>query len=407
MPTCELITIGTELLGGRTLNTNAQFLAKRITDLNLEVAYQTSCLDRESDICQTLQLAFRRSDLILVTGGLGPTPDDITREAVASYFRCDLKFNPGQYRQIVRHFRSARHQVPLMTRREAFFPAIAKPLLNRFGIALGFYVLQKKKLLVALPGVPRELIGMYETRVKPLIKRVFRNRPQIHSFEAHIIGLYETEIIRRLGKSFFRGRTFDFGIYPEIGEVTIRLKARAGRLISVLRRELMRKLGHSIYGFESESIAQVIGRKLTLRGNTLAAAESCTGGLLAKRLTDPPGASRYFLGGVISYSNELKMNMLGVPAELIRKRGAVYAHAAKVMALNVRKNQGASLGISITGIAGPTGGTRLKPIGLVFIGISDRKKTAAHSFRFTGERDKIRLQATQKALELIWKWLRR
>ena len=406
MPTCELVTIGSELLNGSVLNTNAQFLAKRISGLDIEVTHQVSCRDREQEILDTLSSAFGRADLIIVTGGLGPTPDDITREAIAKFFRCGLKFDKAQYRHIVHHFRTLRRVAPLMTRREAFLPEIAKPLLNRFGIALGFYVCQHGKLLIALPGVPRELVKMYETRVEDLIKKTFTNRPKFYGFEARIAGLYETQIMRKLGSQFFKGRVFEFGIYPEIGEVTIRIKARRKGLMSILRRELVKKLGCFLYSLQGETMPELIGRELVRQGKTLAIAESCTGGLLAEKITDPPGASRYFKGGIVAYSNQIKCCQLEIPSALIKKKGAVSREVARGMAEAVRGKYGTSIGVAITGIAGPSGGTWSKPVGLVYLSISDRKKTHVFRFQFLGDREKVRFQATQKTLQFLWEWLR-
>ncbi len=405
MPTCELITIGSELLNGSALNTNAQFLARRVSELDVDVIYQVSCRDREEEILDTLARAFKRSDLIIATGGLGPTPDDITRQTIAKFFRCALKFDSDQYRHIVHYFKTIHRSTPYMTRQEAFLPEVAKPLLNRFGIALGFYVEKNGKLLVVLPGVPRELIKMYESKVGKLIKRKFNDRIHSYVLEVRIGGLNEPQIMRKLGSSFFRNRVFDFGIYPEIGEVTVRIKSKDKRLISILHRELAKKLAPSIYSFEGKSLSSVIGEKLTRKGSTLAIAESCTGGLLAGRITDVPGASRYFKGGSVVYSNQIKHDMLGIPKELIAERGAVSKEVAKAMAEAVRSRLKATLGIAITGIAGPAGGTRTKPVGLVFIAISDPKKTSAFRFQFAGDRAKIRIQATQKALLLLWEWL--
>ena len=407
MPSCELVTIGSELLNGSVLNTNAQFLARKITALSIEVAYQVSCKDREQDILDTLSRAFERSDLIIVTGGLGPTPDDITREVIAKFFHCPLKFNPAQYRHILHHFRTLRKVTPLMTRREAFLPEAAKPLLNRFGIALGFYIAAGGKLLITLPGVPRELVKMYETRVEKLIKDKFPDRPRFYFLEAHTAGLHETQIMRKLGKGFFAGRKFEFGIYPKIGEVTIRVKTQEKNLIPILHRELVKKLKGSLYSCKNESFSAALGMELRKCKKTLAIAESCTGGLLAERITDPPGASQYFKGSIVAYSNQIKFRELGVPMELIQKEGAVSAEVAQAMAKAIRIQYQTSIGLSITGVAGPSGGTRLKPIGLVYIAISDSKRNRAFRFRFLGERDKIRLQATQKALFLLWQWLAR
>lgn len=405
MSKCELITIGSELLNGAVLNTNAQYLANRISKLNIDVVHQASCCDQEDEIVACLGEAFSRADLIVVTGGLGPTPDDITREAIARYFRCELRFDPQQFKQITRYFKRVQKSPPFMTRREAFRPEIAKPLINRFGIALGFYIEIGEKLLVVLPGVPRELINMYETLVEKLICKKFKHRTPVHVLEAHILGLYETDVMRKLKKTFFKNRTFDFGIYPAIGEVTIRIKSPDLKLIRVLKRDIKQRLGQFVYSFENQTLPEILGEKLTAKRLSLAVAESCTGGLLSERLTSASGASRFFKGGLTAYSNEVKHKKLGVSAELIRKYGAVSKEVAKDMARRVREHFKTSIGISITGIAGPTGGTVKKPVGLVYIGISDSKRTVASEFHFTGERSKVRLQAAQKAMFLLYQWL--
>ena len=405
MSRCELITIGSELLNGSVLNTNAQYLASEISKLNIDVVHQVSCRDRKEEIVECLRDAFGRSDLIIVTGGLGPTPDDITREAIAKYFRCELKFDLRQYQQIIQYFKRVQKTPPFMTRREAFRPEIAKPLINRFGIALGFYIETDEKLLIVLPGVPRELINMYETTVKRLICHKFKHRPQIYTLEAHIVGLYETEIMRKLKNDFFKNRVFDFGIYPEIGEVTIRIKAKEKKIINTLQREIKNKIGSNVYSFDRQTLPQVLVQKSTARRLTVSIVESCTGGLLSERLTSASGASRFFKGSVTAYSNEVKVREIGVDPKLINKYGAVSKEVAKMMADGIRKKFKTSAGISITGIAGPTGGTRKKPVGLVYIAISGAKRTIVTECRFTGERSKIRLQAAQKALYLLYQWL--
>jgi nicotinamide-nucleotide amidase len=403
MPTCELVTIGSELLNGSVLNTNAQFLARELTRLDFSVTYQISCRDEEPEILNVLSAAFKRSDLIIVTGGLGPTPDDITREAIAKFFRCGLKFNQAQYRRITHYFRTLNRTAPFLTKREAFFPETAKPILNKFGIALGFYVAQNGKLLIALPGVPMELVRMFETGVKKLILRHFKNRPKAYQLEARIAGFYETQIMRKLSPRFFQNRDFDFGIYPEVGEVVIRLKSRSKSLIRILKRELRKRMGSALYSFKDQSMAELIALSLIRKRRTLAVAESCTGGMLAQKLTAFSGASTFFKGGTVAYSNEAKQNQLGVSKELIRKYGAVSSETAKAMARAARERYQASIGVSVTGIAGPTGGSAQKPVGLIYFGISDKNGTSSFKSRFLGERGKVRSQAAQKALLLLFR----
>lgn len=406
MPTCEIITIGSELVSGRTLNTNAHFLSKAVSQLDIEVTRHASCRDIERDILDVLRQAYARADLIFVVGGLGPTPDDITRETIAKFFHSGLAFDRKQYARIVRYFKKKGEKIPFITKREAHFPQVATPLLNRFGLALGFYVRRYGKLLIALPGVPSELIGMFQTSVGSLIRRVFPVRTPICTVEARIAGLYETQIMGKLGSGFFKNRIFDFGIYPEVGEVTVRLKMKDKKLAAVLRRELHRKLGRWIYGFGSEPLSQVVGEKFIASKKTLAVAESCTGGLLAKNLTDHAGSSRYFRGGLVAYSNDVKAGLLGISKKLIQTKGAVSREVAEKMAEGIRKIANASVGLSITGIAGPSGGSAGKPVGLVFIALSDCKKTTAFQFRFSGSRSAVRLHAVQKACWLLLEWLK-
>ena len=407
MPTCELITIGSELLDGSTLNTNAQFLARRLSGLDIEVTHQASYRDVMEDITCALELSFYRSDIVILSGGLGPTPDDITREAVAKFFNSDLILNQGQYKQIKRYFARLGRATPLMTRREALFPKIAKPILNRFGIALGFYIEKAGHLLIALPGVPRELMGMYEDRVESLIRSQFKNRPKSFLLEARLIGLSEMQIMRRLGKSFFKNRQFGFGIYPAIGEVTIRIKTKSQKLLHKLKKEIQKKLKSDLYSLNGNSIAYTIQKAFVRRRLTLAVSESSTGGWLAKKLTDEPGASQYFLGGVVAYSNRIKSEVLNVPFEILQKYGAVSSQTAGRMAEGTLCHFGASCALSITGIAGPTGGSAKKPVGLVYIGIAQKtRRTRILRFRFGGSREHVRLKAVQKALELIWRGVR-
>ena len=405
MPEAELITIGSELLNGSVLNTNAQFLANRLTKLNIDVVHQSSCRDREDEIVECLRGAFSRTDLIILTGGLGPTPDDITREAIAKYFRCGLKFDHRQYQQIRHYFKRIQKSPPFMTRREAFLPEIAKPLINRFGIALGFYIETEGKLVVVLPGVPRELINMFETLVERLIGQKFKARTPTYVLEAHIAGLYETQVMRLLQKDFFHHRDFEFGIYPEIGQVTIRIKTKQKKLIPILQKEMKKRIGHYLFSFDGKTFPEVLGLMLTEQHLTLSTAESCTGGLLSEKLTSPSGASHFFKGGITAYSNEVKKEKIGIDSNLITQHGAVSKEVALKMAEGVCRKFKTSIGISITGIAGPTGGSRLKPVGLVYIGLSNSKRSRAFEYRFTGERDKIRLQAAQKALLLLYQWL--
>jgi nicotinamide-nucleotide amidase len=407
MLTCEIITIGSELLNGSTLNTNAQYLARKLSEIDFEVYAQMSPRDVRDEIINALDLSWKRSHLIIMTGGLGPTPDDITRDAIAHYFNCGLKFNSAQYQHIVKFFHQQGIKTPYLTRQEACFPEIAKPLLNKFGIALGFYIEQDGRIVIVLPGVPRELVGMYESSVEKLIKRKFPDRPKNYMFEARAIGISEATVMRHLGRRFFKGRDFVFGIYPFIGQVFIRVKTKHKKLLDILKRDIERNLKGHLYSFSGQTISEVIGLELVRRNASLAVAESCTGGWLAKELTDTPGASKYFKGGVVAYSNQVKKTNLNVPVKLLARYGAVSSAAAKAMASGVAHSMNSAYGIAVTGIAGPAGGSQKKPVGLVYIGVfSKRRGAKAYRFRFVGERDRVRAKAVQKSLELIWQTLK-
>ncbi|OGW79597.1 MAG: hypothetical protein A3G33_07315 [Omnitrophica bacterium RIFCSPLOWO2_12_FULL_44_17] len=407
MPHCDIITIGSELLSGFTLNTNAQYLAKQLTDLGFCVIRQASCHDQIEEIGRVIDEALGRSDLIILTGGLGPTPDDVTRQAIAKRFRCDLMFNSEQYRHIVRLYRKIKQRVPSLTKREALFPDIGTPLLNHYGIALGFYIEYNRKLIVVLPGVPRELHGMFKTSVRNLILKKFKKRESFFKLQAKIVGVSEPVVMTKLGKQFFKSRVFDFGIYPVPGEVIIRIKTKNRVLRERLKRELKAIFKENLYTFGDEDFSEAIMKLFVKKKKTLAVAESCTGGWLAKRVTDPSGASRYFLGGVCAYANQIKINFLDIPALIIEKHGAVSSIVAKLMAKGIREECGSSLGVGITGIAGPTGGTPKKPVGLVYVAFSDVKRTKVVRLQIPGERDRVREWSVNKALFGIWTWIKK
>jgi len=372
MPSCELITIGSELLNGSVLNTNAQYLARQVTALHIDVVHQSSCLDREPEIIGALDQAFERSRLIIVTGGLGSTPDDVTRQAVARYFGCGLTYHRDQYRHIVKHFQASGCGVAPITRCEAYFPTVAKPLLNRAGIALGFYVLRSGRLLVVLPGVPRELVNIFERCVRRLIEKEVTDRPAWYWLTAKIIGLNEPQVMRRLGRKFFKRGEFEFGIYPEIGEVTIRIKSKQKRLNAGLGRELKERFGPRLFSFEDVPIASVIGRALRRRKLSLAVAESCTGGLIASSLARIPGISDSLCGSFVVYRELSKQKWLHIPASLLKKKGAVSQEVAAQMAHSaLRRTPEADMALAITGHLGPTASPQNE--GIVFIGLSGRR----------------------------------
>ena len=402
----ELITIGAELLQGKTLNTNAQFLSQKISSMNFKVTHHTVCDDDAEQIKKCLALAMSRSQLIIVTGGLGPTPDDVTREAISDYFQSRLVFDSRQYRFISKFFKKIGKRPSPITKRECFFPEAGRPILNQYGIALGFYVKSRGRLVVCLPGVPREMIGLFNHHVGRIVLKFFGRQIHMHQLDASLMGIDEAGAMRKFPKNFFANPHFSFGSYPMDGRLVFRFKSKDAKVISNIKRVLKANFLEYIYSFSDVGIEEVVGALAQKRNKTIALAESCTGGIVGKRITDIAGASRFFLGSVVTYSNKAKENILGVSEDDLKKFGAVSNTVATQMASKVRQLLNSNIGLSITGIAGPGGGSKEKPVGLVWIAISDAKKARAFRFQFAGNRERIRRLASDRAFWLLYEELR-
>ena len=405
-PKAELLTIGTELVRGSVINTNAAYLGQELTKLGFDVHAQSACSDNAMDIKSSLRLALARSDVILITGGLGPTPDDITRDTLADYFHSSLVFSPSQFKLIRRYYQKRNKAVPSIVRKEACLPAVAKPVLNQFGIALGFLIEEKGRILIALPGVPGELVRLFEHHVKAYLQKRFPFLRPASVLMVKTVGLSEPAIMQKLGSSFFRIGDFQFGIYPKMAEVGIRIYSDSKRISRLLRQYVKRKLGPHIYSFSDETLIAVVSRKLVKRRWSISVAESCTGGRLSSELTKITGASAYFPGGVVTYSNKVKEEILSIPPQVISKFGAVSKQTALAMADRVRRQFMTTLGLAITGIAGPAGGSHRKPIGLVHVAICSASRSKVWEDRFIGDRGQIQDRAVKKALEYLWRWIR-
>ncbi len=405
-PQAEILTIGDELLKGSTLNSNARFLGRELTGLGFRVMGQTSCPDDLPLICARLGECLSRAEVVVLTGGLGPTPDDVTREALAEYFQVPLEFSKSQYRQIEKFYKTRGKKVPGIVRKEAEFPANAVPLVNRYGIALGFYIPLVRQLVIVLPGVPREQENMFRDLVRPVLLKRYPKISAKYSLTIKTTGLSEPDVMRRLGKTFFRD-AFDFGIYPSPGEAALRLQAEKKEIVQRLRTLAEKRLGPHVYAWEDLSLSEAIGKILTKKSLTLSLAESCTGGALAAEITQAAGASTYFPGGVVTYSNVSKIRELGVSPAVLYKHGAVSEAVVKAMASGVRKKFGASLGIGITGIAGPSGGTREKAVGTVWMALASASSVKAWRYSFSGERTLVQVKSVRKALEHLWHFLQK
>lgn len=401
-PRAEILTIGDELLKGSVLNTNARFLGRELTNLGFEVKAQTACRDSIPAIVFHLESALRDSHLLILSGGLGPTPDDVTRQALAEFFSAPLVFSKSQFAIIQKLYRKRKKPVPSIVRREAEFPANAVPLINEFGIALGFTIQREKQLVVVLPGVPCELEKMFANRVRPLIQRHFQGLSTKPSLVVKMAGISEPDVMKKLGRDFFED-PFDFGIYPETGEVTLRLQADHKAIITRLAKKIRSRLAGVIYAWEETSLAAVVGKLLATKRRTLAVAESCTGGLFASEITSIPGSSRYFKGGFVAYADEIKEGLLEIDATLLRKKGAVSREVASAIAAQIRVKMKSDYGIGITGIAGPSGAAPGKPVGLVYMALISSRWTKCWEENFYGDRAQIQNKAVKKALEYLWR----
>ena len=407
----EIIAVGSELLTPLYQDTNSLFLTERLNSLGIEVRFKTVVGDRADDLATALREALSRSPLIILTGGLGPTEDDLTRGVVSGVLRRPLREVPEIRRQIQE--RLARFGRPMAENnlRQAMVPEGAVWLENNNGTAPGIWIEHDHKIVVLLPGPPGELEAMFDAACVPRLAQASTGQ-RIKTRVYKVVGLPESEVDKRAAAVYQAYENPTTTILAKPGAIEIHLRARAATdqeaeaRLAELGDQIELALGEYIFSTHGESLEEVVGMYLVMRQKTVAVAESCSGGLLAERLTRNSGSSNFFLGGAICYSNALKTSLAGVPTTLIEEHGAVSQPVAQAMAEGIRARTGASLGVGITGIAGPTGGSREKPVGLVFIGLADERGTQVREFRFPGNREKVRLWATQMALEMIRRRIR-
>ena len=407
----EIIAVGSELLTPLYQDTNSLFLTERLNSLGIEVRFKTVVGDRADDLATALREALSRSPLIILTGGLGPTEDDLTRRVVSEVLGRPLREVPEIRRQIQE--RLARFGRPMAENnlRQAMVPEGAVWLENKNGTAPGIWIEHDHNIVVLLPGPPGELEAMFDAACVPRLAQASTGQ-RIKTRVYKVVGLPESEVDKRAAAIYKAYENPTTTILAKPGAIEIHLRARAATdqeaeaRLAELGDQIELALGEYIFSTHGESLEEVVGMYLVMRQKTVAVAESCSGGLLAERLTRNSGSSNFFLGGAICYSNALKTNLAGVPATLIEEHGAVSQPVAQAMAEGIRARTGASIGVGITGIAGPTGGSREKPVGLVFIGLADERGTQVREFRFPGNRERVRLWATQMALEMIRRRIR-
>ena len=403
----ELLTIGSELTSGATVNTNAAYLARRLAEVGISCQRQVAVSDERSALREALREALGRCDVLVTTGGLGPTFDDITMEVIAEVTVRPLTYVSSAARTIRRFYTQRHRALQRAALRQAHLPQGGVALPNPLGTAPGLWLHLAQTTVIALPGVPREMRAIMERSVLPRLKRL-GGPGIIESRTLRTAGLVELAIEAVLQRLRIPPHV-EIGLYPHLRTVDIRLSVtarsprEAQQTLAGVERQLRRALGVSVYGCDKETLEGVARALLIRRHNTLAIAESCTGGLVSDQLTNVPGSSRYLRGAVVAYHNNLKQHTLGVSPALLKRCGAVSAPVARAMAEGVRRVARADVGLSITGIAGPSGATATKPVGLVYVGLADRSGSRTLRCQFFGDRTGIKTQATQTALD----WLRR
>jgi nicotinamide-nucleotide amidase len=402
----EIIAVGSELLTPDRVDTNSLFLTAQLNRLGIEVTRKTVVGDDLAPLRNAFDEAAKRVELVIASGGLGPTEDDRTRDAVADLFGRKLARDPAVMSKIEARFRHLGRKMSEVNARQAMVPEGAAVLENDRGTAPGLWIEASGRIVILLPGPPHELKAMFSAQVEPRLARLATG-VRLVARELRVAGMGESDVDQRIAPIYTRHEDVQTTILAAPGEIQIHLRMwakdapAAERQLQGIQESIVFTLGEAVFSTAGESMEDVVARELTMHQATIATAESCTGGLLAERLTRISGSSAYFLGGVVSYSNTLKSAWVDVPAEIIESRGAVSSEVAVALADGIRRRTGATLGVGITGVAGPTGGTPEKPVGTVHVAIADASGSKERGVHYPGERDRIRWQASQTALDLV------
>lgn len=391
----EIVAVGTELLLGQIVNTNARYLSQKLAEIGINVYFHTVVGDNFERLTQVIREASSRSDLILFTGGLGPTQDDLTKEAVAAHLGIALQTDAKAMERIEAFFRQRGVPMSENNRKQALVLAGSQVFPNDFGMAPGMGLVQEQKCYILLPGPPNELYPMVEKYAIPYLVGLLPHKQIFHSHVLRFFGIGESLLEERLLDLIEQQSNPTIAPYAKEFEVILRLTARAStpeeaeRLILPIETQIRDRLGEFIYGTGEEELHEVLVRRLTEREETVSFAESCTGGTVASLVTSVPGSSGAFRGGIVCYSNDVKQNVLGVPADILAAQGAVSEETARILAENVRRLTGSTHGVSVTGVAGPDS-LEGKPVGLVYVGIaSEGKATTVHKIQQAGRRQAI------------------
>ena len=401
----EIIAIGTEILLGDIVNSNAQYLAQELAALGIDMYYQQVVGDNENRIIHAFDEAYSRSDIIITTGGLGPTDDDLTKEVAAKYFSKELLPDEESIEKIKNYFKFRQRKMTENNLKQGLIPEGAIVINNDNGTAPGVIIEENNKIMIILPGPPREMKPMFEETVRPYLQE--RSDSVLVSKMIKILGIGESAVAEDV-KDLMDAQT-NPTIAPYAKEVGVMLRVTAKaeseegalRLITPVEEEIKKRLGDNVYATEDISIEDVVAKLLISKKLTISTAESCTGGMIASTLINYPGISEVFLEGAVTYSNEAKHKRLGVKNETLDKYGAVSEETAREMAIGIANTAGTDVSIVTTGIAGPDGGTEEKPVGLVYIGVYVKGQVTVQRHIFNGNRSRIRLQATITGLDML------
>ncbi|MEJ7616670.1 MAG: competence/damage-inducible protein A [Pyrinomonadaceae bacterium] len=406
MLSAEIIAIGSELLTPDRSDTNSLWLTEKLNSIGIEVKLKTIVGDDDARLEETVKDALRRSSVVITTGGLGPTEDDITRKVVARAMGRRLQLNERALERVRGFFVRVGRPMPEINSRQAMVIEGAEVLDNDHGTAPGMLIPVDGRMVALLPGPPREMRPMFEALVLPKLSEK-AGKVRVARRVLRVAGLGDSAVDERIAPVYTQYKNPQTTILFNRSEIEIQLTAQgkneqeAELLLDGLAGQIEERLGDAVFAFRGETMEEVVGLRLAIGGYTVAVAESCTGGLIAQRLTDVPGSSVYFMEGLVTYSNEAKTRRLGVPENLLLEYGAVSAQVAEAMAIGVRRHASTDFGLSVTGIAGPGGGTEEKPVGLVYLALADGAHIEHRRVMLPGDRNLIRWRASQAALDLL------
>ena len=396
----SILSIGNELLSGKTMNTNANWLGNRLTKIGCRVDKQLVVSDKEKPIINALNfLVNDKEGCIILTGGLGPTDDDITREVLFRYFKTESKFDLDHWNKLSKKFKNLGIDIPESNRSQALVPQNGDVIDNPIGSARGFIFKINGMVIFSLPGVPSEMKAMTNATIIPWLKEWVSMA--FFSQTIRTTGIPESKLIELISSPIRSEHDCEIGYYPSLFGVDIRISSNRIKYIQSLQDQITTILGNAVYATDDDSMEQIVVNKALENDISLSIAESCTGGLIGHRITQISGSSKIFKGSVVVYSNSSKLNLLGVAENCITEHGAVSEETAKEMAEKVRTMFSSKLGLSITGIAGPDGGSKEKPIGLTYIGLSTKNETKVRKFQFGSIRKSNKGRASQAALNLM------